>query len=323
MDAHIGHEDSRNIPKDTDRSLPRIRAYPCKRCRNRYPTVASLEEHASTHRGGKFECSRCKKSFKYFNEVMIHHMQNHVSQEDLSVLNKKSQRKESVGEMKQYRDSYIKNRNTSCESTSNYDRYLKEICKNYDSQVILNPLSKNLVTKYSSKSYKSKRRTKHKEKKSKRRSKRKENRIKRRSKLKEKRVHKSNSFICDKASVNIEETQSHRYENNFNKKTESIIQHNKLSEELFIQLKSHENSDKNIIEKEGSEIDYSYKKQSNVELDIECICTQLNSLPCRPGEKCYCNMDFSNQVPNYILELFRIMPENNIIIVDTDKIVYL
>ena len=64
-------------------------------------------------------------------------------------------------------------------------------------------------------------------------------------------------------------------------------------------------------------------KQTDVELDIDGIRTQLNNLPCIPGGECSCNTDFTSQIPEYILDLFNMMPENNIIIVDNDKIVYL
>ena len=115
--------------------------------------------------------------------------------------------------------------------------------------------------------------------------------------------------------------------------------HEEATQELFIQLKTQEPSDNGPKKIESSETDQSFDKQSddeldnqnNVELnkqsddelDIDCIRTQLNSLPCKPGGKCCCNTDFSTQVPEYIVDLFNIMPENNIIIVDNDKILYL
>ena len=70
-------------------------------------------------------------------------------------------------------------------------------------------------------------------------------------------------------------------------------------------------------------VDEGNKQTDDDELDINVIRTQLNSLPCKPGGKCCCNTDFSTQVPEYIVDLFNIMPENNIIIVDNDKILYL
>ena len=63
--------------------------------------------------------------------------------------------------------------------------------------------------------------------------------------------------------------------------------------------------------------------QNDGELDFDCIRTHLNSLPCVPGGICSCDTDFTSQVPEYILDLFNMMPDNNIIIVDQDKIVYL
>ena len=63
--------------------------------------------------------------------------------------------------------------------------------------------------------------------------------------------------------------------------------------------------------------------QNDGELDPDCIRTQLNSLPCVPGGKCSCDTDFTSQIPEDILNLFNMMPDNDIIIVDQDKIVYL
>ena len=60
------------------------------------------------------------------------------------------------------------------------------------------------------------------------------------------------------------------------------------------------------------------------ELYCDYIRTQLNSLPCVPGGTCSCDTDFTSQVPEYIHDLFDMMPDNNtIIVVDQDKIVYI
>ena len=97
---------------------------------------------------------------------------------------------------------------------------------------------------------------------------------------------------------------------------------NKLSEfDLYKQ------SDVELNKKSDVEIDkqcnVELNNQNDGELDIDCIKTQLNSLPCIPGGKCSCDTDFTSQVPEYILDLFNTMPDSNIIIVDEDKIVYL
>ena len=64
--------------------------------------------------------------------------------------------------------------------------------------------------------------------------------------------------------------------------------------------------------------------QNDGELDCDYIRTQLNSLPCVPGGICSCDTDFTSQVPEYIHDLFDMMPDNNtIIVVDQDKIVYI
>ena len=64
--------------------------------------------------------------------------------------------------------------------------------------------------------------------------------------------------------------------------------------------------------------------QNDGELDCDYIRTQLNSLPCVPGGICSCDTDFTSQVPEYIHDLFDMMPDNNtIIVVDQDEIVHI
>ena len=85
-------------------------------------------------------------------------------------------------------------------------------------------------------------------------------------------------------------------------------------------------------ENQPQEIVKIFKDLCNVEVDnqndgelyCDYIRTQLNSLPCVPGGTCSCDTDFTSQVPEYIHDLFDMMPDNNtIIVVDQDKIVYI
>ena len=70
--------------------------------------------------------------------------------------------------------------------------------------------------------------------------------------------------------------------------------------------------------------DVEVDNQNDGELDCDYIRTQLNSLPCVPGGICSCDTDFTSQVPEYIHDLFDMMPDNNtIIVVDQDEIVYI
>ena len=69
--------------------------------------------------------------------------------------------------------------------------------------------------------------------------------------------------------------------------------------------------------------DVELNEQSDGELDIDGIRNHLNTLPCTPGGECSCDTDFTSQIPEYIIDLFNMMPDNNIIIVDNDKIIYL
>ena len=104
--------------------------------------------------------------------------------------------------------------------------------------------------------------------------------------------------------------------------------------ECSVRLKRLETS--NIINKPSNvdqhkNHDFELDKQSDVELneksdgelDIDCIRNYLNTLPCTPGGNCSCDTDFTSQIPEYIIDLFNMMPDNNIIIVDNDKIIYL
>ena len=106
------------------------------------------------------------------------------------------------------------------------------------------------------------------------------------------------------AAKDYVETQKFETNNNFNKLSEFDVY-----KQNYVELDKQCNV----------EVD----NQNDGELDIDCIRTHLNSLPCVPGGICSCDTDFTSQVPEYILDLFNMMPDNNIIIVDQDKIVYL
>jgi len=81
----------------------------------------------------------------------------------------------------------------------------------------------------------------------------------------------------------------------------------------------HKNHDFELDEQSDVELN----EQSDGELDIDGICDHLSTLPCTPDGVCSCDTDFTSQIPEYIIDLFNMMPDNNIIIVDNDKIIYL
>jgi len=93
--------------------------------------------------------------------------------------------------------------------------------------------------------------------------------------------------------------------------------------ESYMNNEESQNNDiNNIVDNNNIETDL-INTDSDKELDIDCILTQLNELPCKPGEQCTCTTDFTSQVPKYILDLFTIMPENRVIIVDDDEVICL
>ena len=74
--------------------------------------------------------------------------------------------------------------------------------------------------------------------------------------------------------------------------------------------------------------DVELDNQNYGELDLDCIRTQLYSLPCVPGGECSCDTDLTSQIPEDFLNFFNMMddhmmPDNGIIMVDQDKYVYI
>merc|ERR1711954_397209 len=78
-------------------------------------------------------------------------------------------------------------------------------------------------------------------------------------------------------------------------------------------------SDVELDEQSDIELD----NQNYGELDLDCIRTQLYSLPCVPGGECSCDTDFTSQIPEDFLNFFNMMPDDGIIIVDQDNYVYI
>ena len=61
--------------------------------------------------------------------------------------------------------------------------------------------------------------------------------------------------------------------------------------------------------------DVELNEQSDGELDIDAICDHLSTLPCTPDCVCSCDTDFTSQIPEYIIDLFNMMPDDTIFIV--------
>ena len=61
--------------------------------------------------------------------------------------------------------------------------------------------------------------------------------------------------------------------------------------------------------------DVELNEQSVGELDIDGIRNHLNTLPCTPGGECFCDTDFTSQIPEYINDYFDESPHNTIFIV--------
>ena len=97
-----------------------------------------------------------------------------------------------------------------------------------------------------------------------------------------------------------------------------ICEINNISKKLM-EFELNEQSDVELDKQCNVEVD----NQNDGELDIDYIRTQLYSLPCVPGGECSCDTDFTSQIPEDILNFFNMMPDNDIIIVDQDKYVYI
>ena len=65
--------------------------------------------------------------------------------------------------------------------------------------------------------------------------------------------------------------------------------------------------------------DVELNEQSVGELDIDGIRNHLNTLPCTPGGECFCDTDFTSQIPEYIIDLFNMMPDDTIFIVQDGR----
>ena len=107
--------------------------------------------------------------------------------------------------------------------------------------------------------------------------------------------------------------------NNIFKKLMELERYEQSDVDNFSDVELDEQSDIELDKQCNVEVD----NQNDGELDIDYIRTQLYSLPCVPGGECSCDTDFTSQIPEDILNLFNMMPDNDIIIVDQDKYVYI
>merc|ERR1712240_246941 len=65
--------------------------------------------------------------------------------------------------------------------------------------------------------------------------------------------------------------------------------------------------------------DVELNEQSDGELDIDAICDHISTLPCTPDCVCSCDTDITSQIPEYIIDLFNMMPDDTIFIVQDGR----
>ena len=152
---------------------------------------------------------------------------------------------------------------------------------------------------------------------------------KKRSLYKEKQKTKDSSFISNKTNFNVEKYSTKIKDcqeikgNHIDAKYECSVRLKRLETSNIINKPSNVDQHKNHDFELDKQSDVELNEKSDGELDIDCIRNHLNTLPCTPGGNCSCDTDFTSQIPEYIIDLFNMMPDNNIIIVDNDKIIYL
>merc|ERR1712240_371853 len=78
----------------------------------------------------------------------------------------------------------------------------------------------------------------------------------------------------------------------------------------------HKNHDFELDEQSDVELN----EQSDGELDIDGIRNHLSTLPCTPDGECFCDTDFTGQIPEYINDYFDESPHNTIFIVHDGRI---
>ena len=152
---------------------------------------------------------------------------------------------------------------------------------------------------------------------------------KKRSLYKEKQKTKDSSFISNKTNFNVEKYSTKIKDcqeikgNHIDAKYECSVRLKRLETSNIFNKPSNVDQHKNHDFELDKQSDVELNEKSDGELDIDCIRNYLNTLPCTPGGNCSCDTDFTSQIPEYIIDLFNMMPDNNIIIVDNDKIIYL
>ena len=112
--------------------------------------------------------------------------------------------------------------------------------------------------------------------------------------------------------------------NNIFKKLMELERYEQSDVDNFSDVELDEQSDIELDKQCNVEVD----NQNYGELDLDCIRTQLYSLPCVPGGECSCDTDLTSQIPEDFLNFFNMidhhmMPDNGIIMVDQDKYVYI